>query len=168
MASEDVTPEPSKFERTALAAETVILGLLLALMLILASTQIVLRNVFEQGISWADPLIRVLVLWLGLLGAVAAARRDKHIRIDLLTHYLSPFWNELLRLMGHVVTSVVAALIAWHGGRLVLLEWEFEDVAFLDIPAWVLQLVIPASFGMIGLFYLAAAIVSVRTMTRKR
>ena len=137
-------------------------------MLILASTQIVLRNVFEQGIPWADPLIRALVLWLGLMGAVAAARRDKHIRIDLLAYYLSPFWNEILRLLGHLVTSGVATLIAWHGGRLVLLEREFETVAFSGIPAWTLQLVIPGAFGLIGLFYLAAAIASIRTMLSQR
>ena len=160
--------ETGKFERWAQAAETLGLGLLLAAMLILASTQIVLRNVFEQGIIWVDPLIRALVLWLGLFGAVAAARRDKHIRIDLLTHYLSPFWNELLRLMGHVVTSVVATLIAWHGARLVLLEQEYGALAFSNMPTWVLQLAIPISFGLIGLLYLIAAITSLRSMGSRR
>lgn len=168
MVSQDLIPVKSRFERAAVAAETVILGSLLAVMLILASTQIVLRNVFEQGITWADPLVRALVLWLGLLGAVAAARRDKHIRIDLLTHYLSPFWNELLRLLGHLVTSIVATVIAWHGVRLVLLEKEYATVAFSDIQTWSLQLVIPASFGLIGLFYLAAAIVSINSMLGRR
>lgn len=166
--SEAVDRPKSRFERWALTTETVVLGLLLATMLILASTQIVLRNFFEQGITWADPLIRALVLWLGLMGAVAAARRDKHIRIDLLAYYLSPFWNEILRLMGHLVTSAVATLIAWHGGRLVLMEKEFATVAFSGIPAWTLQLVIPGAFGLIGLFYLAAAVASVRSMLAQR
>ena len=70
--------------------------------------------------------------------------------------------------MGHLVTSVVATLIAWHGGRLVLLEKEFATIAFSGIPAWTLQLVIPGAFGLIGLFYLAAAIASVRSMLGQR
>ena len=32
---------------------------------------------------------RLLCLWLAMIGSVAAARDNKHIRIDLITHVLS-------------------------------------------------------------------------------
>jgi TRAP-type C4-dicarboxylate transport system permease small subunit len=62
----------------------------------------------------------------------------------------------------------VATLIAWHGGRLVLLEKEFAGIAFSSVPAWVVQLVIPISFGLIGLLYLLAALASIRTLWARR
>ena len=55
---------------------------------VLAALQIVLRYGFDSGIAWADPLLRVLVLWLGLLGALAATRDRRHITIDVLSRML--------------------------------------------------------------------------------
>ncbi len=68
-------------------AEDALLVLLLSTMIVLASTQILLRNLFDSGFVWIDPLLRVLVLWLGLIGATVATRNNRHIRIDLLTRF---------------------------------------------------------------------------------
>ncbi len=66
-------------------AEDGLLALLLAVMIVLAGTQILMRNLFDSGFVWIDPLLRVLVLWFGLIGATVATRHNKHIRIDLLS-----------------------------------------------------------------------------------
>ena len=52
--------------------EDALLVILLSLMILLAATQILLRNFFDLGFVWADPLLRALVLWLGLIGATVA------------------------------------------------------------------------------------------------
>ena len=44
-------------------AEDALLVLLLSVMIGLASTQILLRNLLDSGFVWIDPLLRVLVLW---------------------------------------------------------------------------------------------------------
>lgn len=153
-------------ERWVGRIEALILGVLLATMLALASTQIVLRNLFDAGISWADPLIRAMVLWIGLLGAVAAARRNKHIRIDILGRYLGPRIGGMAMVVGDAFTAAVAAIIAWHGGRMVGMEIEFETIAFSGIPAWTLQLVIPCAFGLISVLYLGATFRELRAVIR--
>ena len=60
----------------------------LATMLILAISQIVLRNFFDTGIFWADSFMRLLVLWVALLGAMVATREQNHINIDAVSRYL--------------------------------------------------------------------------------
>ena len=45
---------------------------MLAAMVVLAVTQIVYRNVAGGGVAWIDPLLRMLVLWVALSGAVIA------------------------------------------------------------------------------------------------
>ena len=62
---------------------------MLAVMVILAVTQIAYRNVAGGGLAWIDPLLRMLVLWVALSGAVIASRTDNHIRIDLFAKYIS-------------------------------------------------------------------------------
>ena len=53
--------------------------LLLTGMILLATTQILMRNLWDTGLAWADPSLRIAVLWVALLGALAATRDDNHI-----------------------------------------------------------------------------------------
>ena len=56
--------------------------------MLLAVAQIVLREAFSTGFVWADELLKLLVLWLAMVGSVAASRDNRHIRIDALSHIL--------------------------------------------------------------------------------
>ena len=57
--------------------EQVLVSILLTLMILMAFSQIVLRNFFDTGISWGDSLVRYLVVWVGFIGAAIAAREGK-------------------------------------------------------------------------------------------
>jgi TRAP-type C4-dicarboxylate transport system permease small subunit len=52
--------------------ETVLLSVLLLGCIGIAAAQIVLRNVFSYSLYWADEWIRLAVLWLAMIGAMAA------------------------------------------------------------------------------------------------
>ena len=54
--------------------ERFLVAILLSLMIIVAFSQIVLRNVFATGLSWGDPLVRHLVLPGGLAGTEDSMR----------------------------------------------------------------------------------------------
>ena len=72
-----------KMQKTIRRIEDAILSALLLFMILLAAAQIFYRNLFDSGISWGDALVRILVLWVGLFGAMAASRKGDHIKIDL-------------------------------------------------------------------------------------
>ena len=140
--------------RTLHKIEDLFLASLLGAMIVLAPAQIFLRNFFDAGISWADPLLRVLVLWVGLMGAVAASRSDRHIRIDVASKLLPPSAASLLGVVTSLFTAAVAGLVAWHSWRFVADEWEYGGTAFSDVPAWMFELVIPLAFTLIAGRYL--------------
>ena len=54
--------------------ENVLLVALLAAMMLLSVGQIIAREVFETGLFWSGEIIRIMVLWLAMIGAVAACR----------------------------------------------------------------------------------------------
>jgi TRAP-type C4-dicarboxylate transport system permease small subunit len=137
------------------SVEDVALSLLLLLMIVLAPLQIALRNFFDLGLPWADPLIRVLVLWVGLLGAVSAARGNRHITIDVLNRLLPPRPQAMLSVVTSGFTVIVCCLLAYHGYRFVADEYEYGTHAFSDLPAWIFQTVIPFAFGAIAVRYSA-------------
>ena len=131
---------------------------LLTLMVTLAVVQIVYRNLFDAGLSWADPLLRVLVLWVALAGAVIATRTDNHIRIDYFTRYFSPQFCEWMQRLVYLFCIIVCSIISWHSARFVYSEYEYQTIAFAGVPAWVTALIIPIGFGLMAIRYLALLI----------
>lgn len=134
--------------------EDALLVLILSTMIILAIYQIISRNIFSEGVVWIDPLLRTLVLWVGLSGAIVATRTDNHIRIDIFTRYLPErFLPTVLRIV-YLFTLSICLLISWHAARFVYSEYQYGTMAFAGVPSWVTGLIIPLSFAMIALRYL--------------
>lgn len=134
--------------------ENALLFLLLGGMIVLAAGQIVLRNVFESGLVWADPVLRILVLWVGMLGAVAASRENKHITIDILNRMLPVAWRRWSDVVIALFTAVVCALLAWHTFRFVRDEYQYSDFEVAGMPVWIWQAIMPVAFGLIAWRYL--------------
>ena len=139
--------------------EDSLLVIILLTMVALAFSQIVMRNFFDSGTIWLDPLLRVLVLWVGLLGALVATRQDKQISVDVLTRILP----EKLKVISNIITrsfaAIVSAIIAWHSFRFLVDEWHSGVTAFASVPAWLTESIIPFGFAVIALRYTFQVIV---------
>lgn len=131
--------------------EEAFITLLLSAMVLIAAAQILLRNLFDSGLHWGDPVLRLLVLWLTMLGALLATRNNRHIRIDLLSRYLSGVWVRVSEAIGLIFSTAVCALLAWHSTRFVYHEWLDGGTLFNAIPLWWGQLVLPLGFALITL-----------------
>ena len=117
----------SRLDRIGRFAENTALVTLLTAMMVLAVGQIVMREAFSTGFVWADELLKIMVLWLAMLGSVAASRDNRHIRIDALSHILPKPAIKLTRILVDLFAVAVCAVVAWHSYRYLLLEIEFED-----------------------------------------
>ena len=137
-----------RLDRAGRIAENAALIVLLGGMVLLSFGQIILREVFETGVIWADEFVRLLVLWLAMVGSIAATRDDRHIRIDALSHLLPPVAVSLTRLVVDLFAAVVCGAIAWHAWRYLQLEIEFEETVLLDTPAWVAHMIVPLALAL--------------------
>jgi len=145
-----------------LTLENGLLVLLLTGMILLATLQIVLRNVWSMGLSWADPALRVAVLWMTLLGAMAATRDGNHIQIDILTRFLSERLTKYARLITDLFSAFICGLLSWHGGRFAYFEWQDGSILFASVPAWVCELIIPLGFGVMALRFLITGLLRMK------
>jgi len=133
--------------------EKVLIAALLTVMLLLAFLQIVLRNFFATGIDWSDSLVRYLVVWVGFIGAAIAVREDKHITIDILSHWISGAGNRIIQSISHLISAIVCGLLTWAGIKFTMFEAQMGSTAFMDLPAWMPELIIPITFGIMTLRY---------------
>lgn len=139
-------------------AEDWFLITMLSIMVVLAIAQIFYRNIFGEGFIWIDPLLRVLVLWTAISGAVIATRTDNHIRIDFFTRYFSDRFCALMQRFSYAFCFFICGLISWHAARFVRMDYEVGTIAFASVPAWVTELIIPAGFFLIAMRYLMLCI----------
>ncbi len=146
-------PEPNskilaRLESVGTAAENTVLVLLLTAMIVLAVGQIVLREFFDTGIIWADEFVKLLVLWIAMLGSIAASRDDRHLRIDVLSHALSEKMVVVARLVVELFAAVICGVVAFHAYRWLQIEVEYEDTVLIDVPAWLAHGILPVAFAL--------------------
>lgn len=154
----------SLLERIGRIAEDTALVVLLGSMVVLAFTQIVLRQFFDSGIGWADELVKIIVLWLAMVGSIAAARDNRHIRIDVLSHVLPGKLVVLSRVVVDLFAAAVCAIIAWQAWRYLQIEIEWQETVLGEVPAWIAHVVVPASFLLISYRFLVSVASNIHGM----
>ena len=140
--------------------EDSLLAILLGSMIVLATSQIFLRNFFNSGIDWVDPSLRVLVLWIGLVGAMVAARELNHINIDVVSRLLPKIGKRIIATITNLFSTIICAVVSYHAARFVLMEYEDNIMAFDDVPAWLCEIIIPIGFGLMAVRFFSVAVSS--------
>lgn len=130
--------------------EVAVLGGMFAALVVLGLTQIGLRNLADTSIAWADPAMRAMVLWIAMLAASLAARDLKHIRIDLLDKLVPAAAAAVIRRIVLFATAVVCLAMVAASVQMLAYEYQFQTNAFADVPTWVVQIIIPIGFGLMG------------------
>lgn len=161
---ETAHPQPPSPLRWLHAAETTLLVAAVVVLVGLSAAQIVARTLFDGGWTWVDPLTRALVLWTAMLGALAAARDDRHINLDALTRMLRGTPLRVARFLTFGFAAVVSALLAWYGWQLVQLDRESATPAFGFVLAWHVELILPVGFGLLAVRFLVRALVRPRVV----
>ncbi len=132
-------------------AETYILVFVVLIMVLFSFAQVVLRNVFDQGILWGDILLRHLVLWVGFIGASIASREGKHINIDVFSRLMKGRSRPIAQGIVYLFATFITYLLMIASWNFVMDEREYETLLFGDIAAWYFQIIIPIGFGLMAI-----------------
>lgn len=147
--------------------DSILVGLLL-LMITMAVLQIFLRNLFDTGIVWSDILVRILVLWVGLAGAMVASRQGNHINIDIMDRFLPERAKIVVNFVVEVFTASICAIVAYYSLQFVQMEFADGGMAFAKVPAWLCEAIIPFAFLVIAIRYVLLSIINLKRIVKFR
>ncbi len=153
MTQHSLPPALARLVKLLTWAENALLILMLAAMVLLAAAQIVLRNFMDTSIAGADQLVRLLVLWVAFLGAVAASREGKHIHVDAIARWLPGRIKSGVGALTDLFTLVVCLVLAWESVRYMQSAYETGEKAFGAVPVWAAASILPLAFVLIALRY---------------
>jgi TRAP-type C4-dicarboxylate transport system permease small subunit len=154
-----------------------LLVLFLTAMVILTFLQVTLRALFIYGhahwanslmgqIDWAEPLVRLLVLWVSLVGASLVTGENRHIKIDLLSAFLPQRLSPYRELLLSTACAVITGFILNSSISYVRMEATFGGELFAGLPNWVGQLILPIGFSVIFLRFILKAVAEANTVFR--
>src|SRR6266516_4210680 len=74
----------ARLDRILALATEIPAAILVSIEILVLLAGVVSRYVFNRPLTWTDELASILFLWLAMLGAVIALRRDEHMRLGVL------------------------------------------------------------------------------------
>lgn len=129
--------------------------LFMGLMTSLVIFDVISREVFNTGLPWAQKSAVYLMIWSGFLGAIMVSEKASHLRPEV----ADKLWGEkgkflFVRIQNFV--SIIFCIIFINASlKYVGQSIEFGDKSVvLDVPLWVLQIIIPYMFFSISVRHL--------------
>ena len=106
--------------------------LLLALISCLGLWQVTSRFVLSQPSTWTEEAMRRLLIWMVMLGVVAALRQGALVSVDLMLRLSRGAWHHAVRWIITLVNLGFLGVILWFGIDLVT-RVRFQTFASMDL-----------------------------------
>jgi C4-dicarboxylate transporter DctQ subunit len=120
----------------------------MALGVILAFVNVVLRYAFNYSLTWAGELTNYLFIWGALFGAAYGFKKGIHISVTVLIAQLPAAIGKALLIFAHTISFLYLVAMSYFGYQLVLLLADINIMSVdLEIPTWIPNLVLPLAFG---------------------
>ena len=112
-----------KIAAAVLQATEAAAALLVVVEVAILSAGVISRYVFNSPLLWSDELARFLFLWLSMLGAVVALRRNEHMRLSVLVNRASPSLQRWLDTTAALVVIAFLVAVLLPNYTLIQLQW---------------------------------------------
>jgi tripartite ATP-independent transporter DctM subunit len=146
-ATEPATPAQRRWR----AAEDTLVALSLGLMVVLPLAEMVLRTSFQSGVPGSTTLVQHLTLFISMAGGALAARDGRLLAFSTVPTLLRGAWATSAQWFNATVSTAVAGALALASLHYVQVEREAGQPFLFGIPLWVIELVLPLGFAVIGL-----------------
>ncbi|MDR1555309.1 MAG: TRAP transporter small permease [Campylobacteraceae bacterium] len=125
-----------------IAVTGMILGVLLAFI------NVVLRYVFNEGLSWAGELTNYLFIWSALFGAAYGFKKGIHISVTLLLHAFPVKVAKFFVILASLFSCIFLIFMAYFGAKLLPFIASFGETSpdLWNLPMWIPMIVLPLSF----------------------
>ena len=127
-----------------------LLGGTLAFMALMTFAQVVSRYCLHRSISFAEELVRYLLIWVTMLGIAVAAKRRSHIGVRFVTMLFPRLRRALIPLTG-LCMCVFFGILLVYGSAMVWSEHRVQTTEALNWPMWWAGLSIPVG-GALAMF----------------
>lgn len=107
-------------------------GILTGLMVLFVFLNVVLRIVFNSGLTWSEELARYLFVFVTYIGAISAMRAGGHMTVDMLVSKVNPRLQMFFYVVAQSLIVAIMAILV-HGSFKMVLQNVASRTAALGI-----------------------------------
>jgi TRAP-type C4-dicarboxylate transport system permease small subunit len=142
-------------DKALAAVESVGMLVLTLTALAIGIMQVVLRYVFNTGISWSEGVFITFTIWAMLLAGSRAVRDGLHVRVDVGIRLLPERFKRAAELIALIVPLILCGFFFYAGFLYTEFVYGFGTISpEARIPDWVIYGCVPVTMAAFVLRYL--------------
>ena len=130
--------------------EDILAIVILFVMTILPVLASITRILNISSIPASQVMVQHCTLWIGFLGAVLAARKNKLLALTREPLFKKEEGFHFGKWIAKVTTFLVLVTLSWGSWELVKVEIQYPIDIAPNIPRWFVQFIMPVGFGLMA------------------
>lgn len=141
---------PSRTLQVAATAMTTAAGLVIVALMLLTSTDVILRKFAGEGLRGTVEITEILLVAAVFLGLTGAEVTRTHLRTPLVVDRLPARVASSLTAAGLIVAALCTAWATWASAASALTAYQVHEIRYglLGLPLWPAKATVP--LGMLG------------------
>ncbi|WP_349291346.1 TRAP transporter small permease [Planococcus beigongshangi] len=129
--------------------EVILISILFSIMIVSTFSQIILRALFNDSISWSEELTRYCFILMVFFGISYAVKLNKHIKIDLIMNILNDKKKKILEIFSTIIFMLFTLYLTFYGAGVAQKMFSLGQTSpALHIPVGFLYSIIPLGLGL--------------------
>ena len=95
----------------------------------LAFLCVIFRYVLNNSIVWGEELIRMLFIWMFMLGGAEAFRKEKHLTLDIFLNMMPKNIQRIVRIFINILLLCFLIMLTYLGIKNCLVSMKIRTVA---------------------------------------
>ncbi|MCK9363079.1 MAG: TRAP transporter small permease [Syntrophales bacterium] len=150
--------------RGILSGMALLAGLLLLFVTFSISYNIATRALGYQSPLWTVQFNEYSLLWITFLGSAWVLSRRKHVSMDVVIGHFKPRAKRIAETVHSIMGIVVCGVLCWYSAIMTfsLFQRGVIDVQAVDVPKYLVIVVIPIGFIALTIQFVRNLILSLR------
>jgi len=135
----------------------------LFVLLAMFNVAVVMRYWMHQPLQWTEEMAGLLMIWIIMLGSVAAERSNQHLAIPMLVDLFSEKIRDVINAIISIFSGLFLLYVSYAGYKLsVAAQFKVTDV--LRVSYFWIDIAVPVGFVIISIYMFAGAFKSLRAV----
>ncbi|ERM02159.1 C4-dicarboxylate ABC transporter permease [Brucella intermedia 229E] len=134
----------------------------LFILLAMFNIAVVMRYWMHQPLQWTEEMAGLLMIWIVMLGSIAAERSNQHLAIPMLVDLFSEKLREIINAVVAILSGGLFLLYVSYAGYKLSVAAQLKVTDVLRVSYYWIDIAVPVGFVIIALYMFAGAFKSLR------
>ena len=126
-----------------------LIGLALLATTLIIFVNVIMRYFMNESLTWAEEVVKYLMIWIAFIGGSACFRKGVHVSIDFFLDIVPKRAQIVMVAIITLICTAFSGVMAFYGIKTVeFIQSNGQVSPALSMPMWIPYLAIPIGFAL--------------------